>query len=417
MNNKNILMLALGFILITNGYSQDYWQDITTTPDSSSINSMAISPSGDIFIGMWGFDDPGGIYRSVDNAQTWEYLGLIEKSVYTIEICPNGDILAGVNAGIYKSTDNGETWYEVYFEVGNIVTIFSLSNGYVFAGGVDNLQGILRSTNFGETWDTVFIFPGYGEEYLYSMTISPEGNIYAGTYNMFGPSGIYHSTDMGDSWEAVDFPGNDVFSLAFHPQGDLFAGCVGDGLYRYNFNTQQWTQLLYWITPDDILFVGNDIIYLGCNGDPNFMPGVLYSEDNGQNFEWLNSGMNGGNGADIEKFSRHPNDYIFAQGYSLYISFEPVFTDIEHFWKSGNRKIKNSPNPFSDYTIIAWDVVYQDKYVQLIITDTKGKIVYNKYIENSGNYTYNNVLKVTGIFFYSIIGKDNIYSGKMVLVK
>lgn len=340
---------------------------------------------------------------------------MIEKSVYAIEICLNGDILAGVNAGIYKSTDNGETWYEVYFEVGNIVTIFSLSNGYVFAGGVDNLQGILRSTNFGETWDTVFIFPGYGEEYLYSMTISPEGNIYAGTYNMFGPSGIYHSTDMGDSWEAVDFTGNDVFSLAFHPQGDLFAGCVGDGLYRYNFNTQQWTHLLYWVTPDDILFVGNDIIYLGCNGDPNFMPGVLYSEDNGQNFEWLNSGMNGGNGADIKKFSRHPNGYIFAQGYSLYKSFEPVFTDIEHFRKSGNREIINSPNPFSDYTIIAWDVVYQDKYVLLIITDTKGKIVYNKYIENSGNYTYNNVLKAQGIFFYSIVGKNIIYSGKMIL--
>ncbi|MEZ5195660.1 MAG: hypothetical protein R2764_04475 [Bacteroidales bacterium] len=55
---------------------------------------------------MWGFEYQGGIYRSTDDAQTWQYLGLDGKPVYELEVCSNGDILAGITHGIYKSNDN-----------------------------------------------------------------------------------------------------------------------------------------------------------------------------------------------------------------------------------------------------------------------------------------------------------------------
>ncbi len=418
MNKRNILITILGIILLTNGYPQDYWQLISTVPDSTFSRCINISPEGNIYLGMCGFDYPGGIYRSTDNAQTWEYLGLTEKPVYTIEICSNGDILAGVFSGIYKSTDNGETWYEVNFGIGNITNILSVSNGYVFAGLNGNINSIIRSINFGETWeDTVLFFTNYGDEYLESITRSPEGFIYVGTYNMFGTSGIYRSIDMGNNWEPVDFPGEDVYSIGVHPNGDIFAGCLGDGLYRYYQNTGQWTHELYNVTPDDILFVGNDIIYLGCNGQPLTMPGILYSDDGGQNYNWLNSGINGGNGISINYLIRHPNCYVYTEGLGFYRSVEPVFTGLNNHAGTEIIITSNYPNPFRDKTVIRWDNSDKDKYVNLVVLIATGKIIMNRKIMNTGSYIFKNDFLESGIFFYSIVGKNNIYSGRMVFVK
>lgn len=415
MNLKNTLLITILICISVFVFAQDYWQHINTTPDSCIIRCMTISQDGDIYIGMDGFESPGGIYRSTDNAQSWQYLGLTEKPIYTIEVCPNGDILAGVFAGIYKSTNYGETWYEVYYEVGNIITIFSLSNGYVIAGGIDNLQGILRSIDYGESWDTVFIFPNYGEEYLYSMTISPEGNIYAGSRNIFGPSGIYVSLDLGNTWEPVNFPGSDVYALAFHPLGDLFVGCLGYGLYRYNFISGQWSHDNFNVTPDDILFVGNDKIYLGCNGAPLTMPGILYSDDGGQNYSILNSGMNGGDGAYINQLNRHPNNYIYAQSLNLYRSVEPVITSINNSYKIFTAA--NFPNPFSFETNIRWDKSEKDEFVNLIITAVSGKSIMNEKIKNTGNYLFKSNFLNPGIYYYAIVSTNKTFSGKMVLVK
>ncbi|MEZ5198508.1 MAG: sialidase family protein [Bacteroidales bacterium] len=137
------------FVLVIQFYSalsisQDFWEGIIV-PDSLNYRCMEMDPNGEIFLGMWGFEYPGGIYRSTDDAQTWQYLGLDGKPVYELEVCSNGDILAGITHGIYKSNDNGNSWYEVYYSSGNMTSILSLNNGYVFAGGHDNLHGIIRS--------------------------------------------------------------------------------------------------------------------------------------------------------------------------------------------------------------------------------------------------------------------------------
>ncbi|MEZ5195659.1 MAG: hypothetical protein R2764_04470 [Bacteroidales bacterium] len=62
-----------------------------------------------------------------------------------------------------------------------MTSILSLNNGYVFAGGHDNLHGIIRSKDYGETWDTVHVFSNSGQENLKSLAVSAEGHVYAGT--------------------------------------------------------------------------------------------------------------------------------------------------------------------------------------------------------------------------------------------
>jgi len=414
MNPKNTLLTTILICLSVFVFAQDYWQYIETTPDSSPLRCIAINPEGDIYIGMHGFDYPGGIYRSTDEAQTWEYLGLSDLPVFTIEFVPNGDIIAGVEDGMYKSNDNGASWYEVYFELENVFEILALPNGYVFAGGGGNLHGILRSTDFGETWDTNYVFPSTVNENLHALAISFEGYIYAGSKSIFGAGGIYKTTDLGNSWEEIDYPGYQARSLAFHPSGDLFAGSVSQGLFRYNFNTQQWTQPVNWVDIEDIFFIGYDKIFLGCLDSPNFLPGVLFSNDGGQSFDWLNSGL-WNNGVDIYNIIRHPDGFIYANSLTLYRSVEPVLTNIEHIYKLAIAT--NYPNPFTDFTTIQWDNSGQDKYIKLIITDVSGNIIHTKVIENKGYFIYNNILSKPGILFYSVVGKNNTYSGKMVLVK
>ena len=222
------LGLYIAVIVIVFAYTQDFWEPVESAPDSSMIRCMEISPEGDIYIGMHGFDYPGGIYRSTDNAETWEYLGLTEKPVYTIEICPNGDILTGVFAGIYKSSNGGVTWYQTYWPIGNITNILSLQNGYIFAGGTMSLHGIIRSMDFGETWDTVHLFTNYGEENLETITLSPDGEIWVGTHNIFGSGSLWFSNNLGDSWTELNAPYYPLqaFSIAVHPFGELFVGCL-----------------------------------------------------------------------------------------------------------------------------------------------------------------------------------------------
>jgi photosystem II stability/assembly factor-like uncharacterized protein len=299
---KRIILTIIANLLMAWVFSQDFWEGITI-PDSLQYRCMEMSVDGDIYLGMWGFNHPGGIYRSLDNAQTWQYLGLDEKPIYALEVCSNGDIIAGVYSGIFKSNDNGNSWYEVYYSSGNMTKITSLANGYVFAGGVDNLHGIIRSTDFGETWDTVHVFTNYGQENVSCFAVSQDGMVWVGTENWFGDGSILYTTDLGETWTNFETPyipepyWTLIYSLAFHPQGDLFAGFFGWGLYRYNFATQQWISLyISSITPDEILFVGSNKVFVGLFYQPSGYKGIIYSEDGGQNFEPLNTGMNAKSG-------------------------------------------------------------------------------------------------------------------------
>ncbi len=417
------ILFVIVQVLFIQTFSQDFWEVITTDPDSTCARCMHINSLGDIYLGMWGFDYPGGIYRSTNNAQTWEYLGLTEKTVYAVEVCSNGDSIAGVYSGIFKSNDNGNTWYEIYFSSGNITTLLSLSNGYVFAGGIDNLHGIIRSNDFGETWDTVHVFTNYGQENLEALAVSDEGHVWAGTHNIFGQGSIKFTTDLGDTWTELDSPCNytQVFSLAFHQQGDLFAGFYGEGLYRYNFTTQQWTALYYsGISPDDILFIGNNKIFIGFQENPGNWGGVLYSDDNGQTFEWINSGLIGGGvETSINYLFRHSSNFLYALGNGFYRSIDTITTRIKEQPVYQKKQSFNYPNPFNSRTFIQWENHEEEyeEYIKLLIKDSSGKTIISKIIKNTGIYEFQDNNLTSGVLFYSIIGKDIIYSGKMVLIK
>jgi hypothetical protein len=241
---------------------------------------------------------------------------------------------------------------------------------------------------------------------------------------MFGDGSITYSNDLGNTWSTLNTPDFPpywpwVFSLAIHPEGDLFAGFYGCGLWRWSFTTQEWTSLYYpVVTPNDILFIGNNKIFVGLEQDPNGFDGVLYSEDGGQNFELLVSGMNGGNGASIGYLFRNPNNYIYALGWGFYRSTIPVFTEIEKY-PAQNISLNaiNTPNPFNSFTQITWIKSNCLEVIIMIVSVASGDAVYKDKIINTGNFLFHANDLEPGVYYYSILDGNNIYSGKMVLIK
>lgn len=145
------------------------------------------------------------------------------------------------------------------------------------------------------------------------------------------------------------------------------------------------------------------------------LPGVLYSEDGGENYEWLNSGME--HPANVEEFLVSPSGYIYIQCHGLLRSTEPVITGINQPYYSLTEQSVNIPNPFTDITTITWKPDTKDNNVSLKIWDIKGEVVLSTEINNNGKYiVYGSSLK-PGVYLYILTGKNTFYSGKMVLVK
>ena len=419
MSKVNRLTILVLFVAVSASiYTQDFWEEIPL-PDSLHVRSMQISPQGDFYLGMYGFEMPGGVYKSTDNAQTWEYLGLNEFPVYTIELCANGDILAGVYDEIYKSTDGGQNWYSVFEDLVNFICIKSSPNGYIFAGGAGNFHGVVRSTDYGENWDTSYIFPSYWNETLDALEISPEGYIYAGSSSIFGPGGIYRSTDMGESWEIFDYPGMSAVSIAFSPDDKMYVGTIGSGLFIYDFFGDEWNHPLYQITPSGFVFAGYNKVFVGCNANPTWwMKGILYSNDGGNNYDWLNSGMPG-DGIPVDGIMQHPDGYIYL--FDSYASYLYRSTDIvvsSSFQEANNRIFSIFPNPWTDFTTIQWKNDPSIEVVSLYFKDLHGKTIFETKIPNTGRYHLDQMkIHGSGVYTCTIQEANSVVSGKMVFVK
>jgi Secretion system C-terminal sorting domain len=196
----------------------------------------------------------GGVFKSTDAGNTWNFLGLTNTtSIGRIIINPtNTDIiyLAAVGSyfspnperGIYKSTDGGNSWNQSLFisdSTGAIDVVMDPNNPeFLFAAMWERVRrpnsshlfgpssGVYRSTNGGDSWE--HLGPSTGLPNSSSQNIGRIGlaisksnpNI---TYALYTNGsiiiGLYKTIDFGDSWVNVD------------PDGELGGGVGGFSWY------------------------------------------------------------------------------------------------------------------------------------------------------------------------------------------
>lgn len=200
---------------------------------SNGLSTTRITAMDVDFLGHLFATTSLGFFSSTDDGVNWiQISGLLDGLPPTsLSINSHGVMFAGNSSNrVYRSTDIGETWIQVvagpWPNASHVRTITCDSNSTIVAGL--SYGGLLVSTDTGSTWSQeIFGSPLSG---VYSAEINSIGHIFVGS-----TEGTFSSTDHGSHWKAINggrTAGGPLLSLALAPDGFLYGGSDGGGVFR-----------------------------------------------------------------------------------------------------------------------------------------------------------------------------------------
>lgn len=159
--------------------------------------------------------------------------------------------------------------------------------------------GIWKTTNGGASWRDLFDFENSIAMGSIAIDFNNPDILYAGTGeavvgggNIYTGSGMYKSTDAGESWQLIGLSKVGAFSKVFvHPLNSnlVVAGAVNNeqGFYRSTDAGKSWEKLSSKSISDVTYNPNNEMEYfIGANNE-----GVFYTSDAGNTWQSKNSGI------------------------------------------------------------------------------------------------------------------------------
>ena len=270
----------------TNGGSS--WSGGPQPDVTSAITTLAVdtlSPTT-LYAGL----ESGGVLKSTDGGASWNQVnaGLTNPYVHALAIDPRtpSTIYVGTEHDAFKSTDGGASWTKIteglYTEdIGGLIVlalaIDPVNPAIVYA--ICNV-GLYKTADGGQSWK---ILPR--ADIIESLAVDPRfpTNVYAGTRS----SGVYKSTDRGETWTAAN-AGNEntgVSALAVDPENSsiVYAGIYqqdvfrsGEGVLRSTDGGASWSQINEGLTNTDVRALAIDPqdptkVYAGTYGGGVFV--------------------------------------------------------------------------------------------------------------------------------------------------
>lgn len=217
------------------------WKPIFDDQSSYSIGCVTIDPQNTLNVWVGTGENVGGrhvgygdgIYLSTDGGETWKNMGLKNSEhISKIIIHPeNSDIVwvaaqgplwnKGGDRGVYKTTDDGTTWKKVLGDdewVGATDIIIDprnpdilyaatwqrARNVAIYLGGGHG-SGIYRSTDGGDTWEKLSKGLPSSNMGKIGLAISPQNPdvLYAAIELERRTGGVFKSENRGSSWKKM----------------------------------------------------------------------------------------------------------------------------------------------------------------------------------------------------------------------
>ncbi|MDY0103083.1 MAG: T9SS type A sorting domain-containing protein [Lentimicrobium sp.] len=404
---KNTILIFALTLFSFASYCQDFWEHVNT-PDSTYINDIVVDSSGKIYLAVseiW--IGKGGVYRSENNGESWVQFrnGLSYAHMLALAVDGEDNLFIG-GASIYKSVDHAETW--------RTVLTANFQNSIVIRCGYDSIVlvcsvyqfGIVRSGDHGETWENVLSLNM--NECINDICFGPNGAIYACSSTQYsGIGNIYQSVDLGKTWQ--EFPREGYYTtLGFDNQDRLIAGTYGEGIYRYDFTSSIWEHILIGGTPNDILVLPDDNIFLSWSYGR-----ILQSNDGGENYFSNSSGIPEMN--EMRNFAFDKQGRILVHGAWLYRSFDTLLTVVPSIDPEKKNILKCYPNPFSDYTNFHF-ITNDDLFCEadLYIYNSNGLLMLHNKIMCGRTFRWDATNMSSGVYIVRISNRNFSYTNKLI---
>jgi photosystem II stability/assembly factor-like uncharacterized protein len=257
------------------------WAPIFDDQPTGSVGALAVSESDPnvIYVGSGeGLQRPDlstgdGIYKSTDAGKTWMHLGLRDAyQIASIVIDPQDSNRLFVAAlghpygpnterGVFRSTDGGQTFQKILYkdentgaadlviDPSNARTLYAVlwaarvapweirsGESFITAG-----SGLFKSTDGGDSWRPLTAgLPGAQDDLGrigVAVSTSQPNRLYATIEAKKGRAGIYRSDDAGDSWTKV----NDDHRIGGRGPGAMGIAVAPDNPdIVYVANTSSW---------------------------------------------------------------------------------------------------------------------------------------------------------------------------------
>ena len=308
INSNDVLFAGTPESVFISDDMGENWIEANDGLPTGQVKSIDALQNGDVFIAMGRY-----VYISRNNGISWvkSDSGLVGNSVFDLSISNEGKIYLGTAGGVYISVDSAKSWerFDAPSLSGWILAIAVDSNGVVYAGS--NSKGAIISNDGGKTWWENN--NGLYSTVVHSIGVNQRGYVFAGT-----SSGLFRSTDKGDTWIPINdslfdivstkhagkiyrdiqkiyeiteysadnlLNGKDIRSIVSNSSGDVFAATRGT-IFQSKDNGETWDRLNIDVGIVTIAVNSIDQLFAGSIGS-----GVYRSVDNGVSWQQLTNGL------------------------------------------------------------------------------------------------------------------------------
>lgn len=238
-----------------------------------------------IFVALSQFDDvqQNKLYISNNNMDTWEQVttGIEGQSIYNVVKLKDGALYACCKTAVFKSTDKGENWIKAFDvspeNVPYVVNLVQDSVGNLFAG---TYLGLYMSTNEGSSWARVDLGTPTTFSGIELMLVNSEGTIYVTT-----PMDAFKSVDNGVHWTSLgdSLPHSNKLFLKSPGNHIMFAGSYS-GIYKSTNDGDSWSQVYTKAALAIVENGENEFLMATSNG-------ALYTDDQFKTIKYKNNGI------------------------------------------------------------------------------------------------------------------------------